>query len=65
MTKIHCHHWSEVAKIEVPDESLSYIHVDLLHPFPSDCGYSYLSTTIDGSTHWLEMVTLETTMTDV
>ena len=45
-------HWPPVQRIDVPSQRFSHVHVDLVGPLPSVCGYTHVFTVVDRSTCW-------------
>lgn len=49
-SKIQTHIHSLVLQIFVPEDA--FTHMDIVGPLPMFCGYTYLLTAVDHSTHW-------------
>ena len=57
-SKIQSHVKSSVPRILVPGRRVSHVHLDLVGPWPSCQGFSYLLTMIDRTSRWPEAVPL-------
>ena len=57
-SKVQTHVRSPVPQIPVLERRVSHVHLDLVGPFPSSQGFTYLLTMIDRTLQWPEVVSL-------
>ena len=57
-SKVQTHVRSPVPSIPVPGGRFFHVHLDLVGPFPSSQGFSYILTMIDRTSRWPEAVPL-------
>ena len=62
-SKIQTHVHLPAVIIPVPAKRFSYMHIDLVGPFPPSEGFSHLLTIIDRTTRWPEAMPLINTST--
>ena len=54
MSKVHRHVKTPVRSFDLPDRRFDHVHVDIVGPFHSSRGQSYLFTVIDRCSRWPE-----------
>ena len=57
-TKVHQHTVTPPGTFSVPDAGFDHVHLDIVGPFPTCKGYSYLLTCVDCFTRWPEAIPL-------
>ena len=58
-SKIQRHYRAPVEAIPVPPRRFTHVQVDIVGPFPTSRGYTYLLTILDRTTRWPEAVPLQ------